>query len=84
MADMRFLEADHQRTEFRQAQPLRHLAAQHPAFGFGADFALAGDDEHEGQALAVGALQEAEQRAVGAGLRHAVQIEPGIDLLAAA
>ena len=34
-------------------------------------------------ALAVGAMQEAVQPAVGAGLRHAVQIEPGIDLLAA-
>ena len=32
----------------------------------------------------MGALQEAGQRAVGAGLRHAVQIEPGVDLLAAA
>ena len=84
MADMRFLEADHQRTEFRQAEPVRHLAAQHPAFGFGAEFAFAGDDENEGQALAVGALQKTEQRAVGAGLRHAVQVEPGIDLLAAA
>ena len=83
MADMRFLKADHQRTEFRQAQPLRHLAAQHAALGFGADLAFTGDDENESQALAVGALQEAEQHAVGAGLRHAVQIEPGIDLLAA-
>ena len=34
MADMRFLKADHQRAEFRQAQPLRHLAAQHAALGF--------------------------------------------------
>ena len=85
MADMGFLEADHQRAEFRQAQPLRHLAAQHAALGFGAaDLALAGDDEHEGQAVAVRALQERQQRAVGAGLRHAVQIEPGIDFFAAA
>ena len=63
---------------------MRHLAAQHAAFGFGSDLALAGDDEDECQAVAVGALQEAEQRAVGAVLRHAVQIEPCIDLLAAA
>ena len=34
MADMGFLEPDHQRAEFRQAQPLRHLAAQHAALGF--------------------------------------------------
>ena len=31
-----------------------------------------------------GALQEPEQRAVGARLRHAVQVKPGIDLLPAA
>src|SRR5450631_4640240 len=61
MADMGFLKADHQRPEFRQAEPLRHLAAQHPAFVFRSDSALAGDDQHEGQAAAVGALQEAEQ-----------------------
>ena len=35
MADMRFLEANDQRTKFRQIQPLRHLAPQHPALGFG-------------------------------------------------
>ena len=29
MGDMRVLEADHKRAEFRQAQPLRHVAAQH-------------------------------------------------------
>src|ERR1700722_1818500 len=35
MADMRFLEADHQRAEFRQAEPMWHLAPQHAALGFG-------------------------------------------------
>ena len=35
MADMGFLEADHQRAEFRQAEPLRHLTAQHAALGLG-------------------------------------------------
>ena len=85
MADMGFLETDHQRAEFRQAQPLRDLAAQHTALGLGAThFALAGDDEHEGQAVMMGALQEAEQRVVGMKLRHAVKIEPRIDLAPAA
>ena len=82
MADMRFLETDHQRAKFRQAQPLRHLPAQHAALGIAGD-ALAGDDKHEGEAIMMRALQEAEQRAVGAGLRHAVQIEPCVDLAAA-
>jgi len=81
MADMRFLKPYHQRAEFRQAQPLRHLAAQHPAFGFNSHFAFARDDEHECQALAMGSLQKSEQRTVGARLRHAMQVEPGIDLL---
>ena len=60
MSDMSFLEAYHQRTEFRQAQPLRHLAAQDPAFGFTSRCAsFTGDDKHERQSLAVGAMQKA-------------------------
>src|ERR1700761_9540485 len=83
MADMGFLEADDQRAKFRQAQPLRYLAAQHAAFGLAAaDLALAGDDEHEGVAFDVGALQESVQRTMGAGLRHAMQVEPRVDLAA--
>ena len=81
MADMGFLEADHQRAEFRQAKPLRHLTAQHATLGLGADLALAGDDEHEGQPVMMGALQKTKQRAVRPRLRHAVQVEPGVDLL---
>ncbi len=85
MADMGFLEADHQRAEFRQAEPLRHLAAQHAALGIQAtDLALAGDDQHEGEPVMVGALQEGEQHPMGARLGHAVQIEPRIDVLPAA
>src|SRR6188472_1114416 len=75
MADMGFLEADHQRAEFRQAEPLRHLTAQHAALGLSAHLALAGDDEHEGQPVMMGALQETEQRAMRPRLRHAVQVE---------
>jgi hypothetical protein len=54
------------------------------ATGVGAGFALAGDDEDEGQAVAMGALQKRRERAVRPGLRHAVQVEPGFDLLPAA
>src|SRR5882672_8394491 len=81
MADMGFLEADHQRPEFRQAQPLRHLAAEHAALRLCSHLALAGDDEHEGQPLMMRALQKSEQGVMGADLRHAVKIEPGIDLV---
>jgi hypothetical protein len=83
MADMRLLEADHQRAEFGQAEPLRDLAAQYAAFGF-AHLALACDDEHEGEAVMMRALQEAEQRPMGAALRHAMQVEPRFDLAFAA
>ena len=84
MADMGFLEADHQRAELRQAEPLRHLTAQNAALGLSAHLALAGDDEHEGQPVMMGALQETEQCAMRPHLRHAVQVEPGVDLLSSA
>jgi hypothetical protein len=41
---------------------LRHLPAQHAALGLGADLALAGDDEHEGEAVPVRALQKVAPR----------------------
>ncbi|PWE75969.1 hypothetical protein XF30_03545 [Bradyrhizobium sp. SUTN9-2] len=82
MADRGFLEADYEGAEFRQAEPFRHLAAEHAAFA--ATASLAGDDEHEGEAVLMGAVQEAGQRAMGAHLGHAVQIEPCLDLAAAA
>ena len=81
MADMRFLKADDQRAKLRQTQPLRYLAAQHPALGISSRAAFAGDDKHECQAAAVGTVQETEQLAVGTRLRHAVQVEPSVDLL---
>src|SRR5579864_2648384 len=81
MTDMRLLEADDEGAEFRQAEPVRHLAAQHAALELAAaDLALAGDHQHEGQAFAMGALQEAEQCMMGIDLGHAVQVEPCVDL----
>jgi hypothetical protein len=75
MADMRFLKTDHQWPEFGQAKPLRHLAAQHAAFGIGsAGIALASDHEDEAQAFAVRALEKDGQRPVCARLRHAVEV----------
>ena len=80
MADMGLFKTDDQGTEFRQSQPLRHLAAQYAALGFGSDFAFSGDNQHETQAVAVRAMQEARELPVGPRLRHAVQIEAGVDL----
>ena len=79
MADMGLFKTDDEGAEFRQSQPLRHLAPQYAALGFGSDFAFSGDNQHETQAVAVGAMQESRQLAVGARLRHAVQIEAGVD-----
>ena len=56
MADMGFFEANHQRAEFRLTEPLRHLAAQNSPLGFSSHFTLAGDDQHEGQAIEVRTL----------------------------
>src|SRR4051812_17999142 len=85
MTDVSFLEADDERAEFRQAKPVRDLTTQHATLLFGAaDLTFAGDDEHEGHAVAVGALQETEQRVMGADLRHAVQVETGFDLILSA
>ena len=80
VADMGLFKTDHERTEFRQRQPLWHLASQYAALGFRSDLALSGDDQHESESGAMGAVQKARQLAVGARLRHAVQIEPSVDL----
>lgn len=58
MANMSFFEADDDVAKFRLAQPLRHLTTQHAALRFSAYFSLAGDDEYEGQAIAMGTVQK--------------------------
>jgi hypothetical protein len=46
VGDVSFLESDHERAEFRQAQPLRHLALQHSSLTrVSAPFS--GDDKDE-------------------------------------
>src|ERR1700750_3006975 len=76
VADMGLLEADHERTKFGQAEPVRHLASQYAALRLcPACFSLARDDQYERQTVAMGVLQEREQRVVGADLGHAVEIE---------
>src|SRR4029077_16570342 len=84
MADMRFLKSDHERAEFRLAQPLRHLAAQYASLGPHAAVALAGDDEDEGEAIEMRALQENRECAVRMRLCHSMQVEPCFDIAASA
>ena len=59
MADMRFLEADHEAAEFRQTEPKRHLTAQHASLGFRASRAsLACDDKNETHAVLACAIEK--------------------------
>src|SRR6478672_9314935 len=85
MTDMGFLESDDHGSEFRQRQPLRHLPSQHTALGSGArGFALAGDDQHEGQSVGMRPPQKIPQHAMSAFLGHSMQVEPGVDFLSSA
>ena len=81
MTDMSFFEADNHGPEFRQRQPLRHLTPKHAALGFSSGFAFPGDDKHKAQAVEMGTAQKLRERVVCARLSHAMQIEPGFDLL---
>jgi hypothetical protein len=57
MTDMRLLKANHYGAEFRQIEPLRHLAAQHATVGFATRrSAFAGNDQHESQPVGMSAL----------------------------
>jgi hypothetical protein len=80
MADMRLFEPDYQVTELRLIQPLRHLTAKYAAFGIRADFAFASDDQDESETVKTGTLQKPRKGSMRAGLRHAVQVEPGFDI----
>lgn len=83
MADMRFVESDHHAAKLRKAEPLRHLTAQHPTLRFRSHgAALAGDDKNDTHPVGLRVKQEIQQHAMGFGLRHAMQVEPRIDILA--
>ena len=87
VSDVGVLETDDQRAEFRQREPERNLPPEHTAFGaitVGPDRPLAGDNEHDTRFIGLSLLQEAQQCRVGSALRHAMQIDPISDRLAAA
>ena len=62
---------------------MRYLPAQHAALGIRARHPLAGDDKHEGEAVVMRTLQEPQQRPMCARLRHAMQVEAGVDFAVA-
>src|SRR6185312_17543955 len=73
-------------TQLRQPKPKRHHAFEHAAFArtVAAARALAGDDQHHAVAARLPRAEVTQQRRMRLGLRHAMQIEPSIDRLAAA
>ena len=82
MRDVRVLEAEDVRSEFRQAEPLRHLPPEHAAFAIIAlaALALSSDHQHQSGVARARRAQKAQQRAMGLRLRQPVQIEPGVDV----
>ena len=79
---MGLLETHHERAKLGKSEPFRHLLAQDAAAGAQTCRpALACDDEDKSQAVVAGAQQEIVQRSMGAGLCHAVQIDPRLDVL---
>src|ERR1700733_10787484 len=86
VAHMRFLEPDDKGAEFRQRKPHRYLTTQYAALAptLARRGAFAGDDERDLRAFGLGPAQEAQQRDMRLILRHAMQVDPGIDGVAAA
>ena len=81
VGDVRVLEADDEVAEFRQGQPLRHLAAQHADL---AAAAFAGNHQYQPRIACIGGAQKTLQRAMRFALRIAVQIKASVDRLLAA
>jgi hypothetical protein len=77
---MRVFEADDVAAEFRQCQPLRHLALEHAALApVIAPAPFAGDHQDEFGAIALRPAQEGQQRGMGRALGLAVKIDAGVD-----
>src|SRR5262249_25683788 len=81
VTDVRVFESDHQRAEFAQREPERHLPFEHAALVRLAAFAcsLAGDHKYHSHAVRLCAPQEAQQGGMRLRLGEAMQIKPRID-----
>jgi hypothetical protein len=83
---LRLLEAEHDAPEIRQAQPVGHGPAQHPALlehPRGRGPALAGDHQDEAVARGLGAQQEGDEPVVGLRLAQPVQVDHPVHVLPA-
>jgi hypothetical protein len=83
MSNVRLLEANYQCPEFRQAQPLRHLALEDSSLPL-ASAAFSGDDKHKSRVACSGGPQETQKGRVGFVLGQPVQIEAAVDCFFAA
>src|SRR5262249_54702018 len=83
---MGVLEADDVAAEFRQFQPLRHLALEPAAFApiIAGTATFAGDHQDELGAIALRLAQEGDERRMRLALALAVQVDAGIDRFGAA
>src|SRR5262249_43654707 len=83
---MGVLEANDVTAEFRQLQPLRHLAPERATLApVGAPAApLAGDHQDDLGAMALRPAQEGQQRRMRLALGLAVKVDAGIDRFSAA
>src|SRR5579862_2022371 len=87
MARMSFVEADDEVAEFGQREPHRHLPTQHAARAWIVRIftrAFARDNERDLGFIRLSLPHKAKQRGMSFALRHAVQIDPGIDSVTAA
>lgn len=87
MARMSFVETDDEVAEFRQPEPHRHLPPQHAALAWIVGTfarAFASDNECDLGFVCLSLPQKAKQRRMSLPLRHAMQIDTGIDGVAAA
>ncbi len=80
MGEVRLLDREHIGTQVRQREPERHLPPEHAAAALGIGAAFAGDHQHGPGALALRAMQEAQQRRVRLALGAAVQVDAAVDL----
>ncbi len=81
MTDVGLIETSDQCAEFRKTEPFRDLPPQHATFGFRTcRAALAGNDKYKREAVTGRVLQEAQQGTMRPRLRHAMQVDPRIDI----
>jgi hypothetical protein len=79
MTGMRLVETHDQRAKLGESKPLRDLPAQYAPLGVQPPrAALAGNDKHEGEAIARRVLQKLQKGSICPRLRHAMQVDPGI------